>query len=75
MAFPRMLALSEVLWSQKENRDFSDFRQRLFAHLPRLDKQKVNYRIPEPVGLQNVVTANESVKIELMPAPGTSVYY
>lgn len=75
MAFPRMLALSEVLWSQKENRDFSDFRQRLFAHLPRLDKQKVNYRIPEPVGLQNVVTANENVKIELMPAPGTSVYY
>jgi hexosaminidase len=55
MAFPRMLALSEILWSKKEDRNFTDFQRRLFSHLPRLDKQGVNYRIPEPVGLANAV--------------------
>ncbi len=75
MAFPRMLALSEVLWSKKEDRDFADFQRRLFTHLPRLDKQNVNYRIPEPGGLQNVVTENDRVSIELKPAPGTVVIY
>jgi hexosaminidase len=75
MAFPRMLALSEVLWSRVENRDYSDFLRRLNAHLPRLDAQGVNYRIPEPRGLQNVVTHDENVTIELRPATGTRVHY
>ncbi|HMO79676.1 MAG TPA: family 20 glycosylhydrolase [Pyrinomonadaceae bacterium] len=75
MAFPRMLALSEVLWSQKEHRDFADFQRRLWTHLPRLDKQNVNYRIPEPGGLENIVTEKERVSIKLQPAAGTRVYY
>lgn len=75
MAFPRMLALSEVLWSRKEDRNFDDFRRRLNAILPRLDKQGVNYRIPEPSGLKNIVTQNEKVSIELQPAPGTRILY
>jgi hexosaminidase len=75
MAFPRMLALSEVLWSKKEDRNFADFNRRLNAILPRLDKQGVNYRIPEPGGLQNVVTEKNSVSIELKPAAGTRVHY
>ncbi|MBX3297599.1 MAG: family 20 glycosylhydrolase [Acidobacteria bacterium] len=74
MAFPRMLALSEVLWSKKEDRDFADFQRRLNAVLPRLDKQGVNYRIPEPGGLQNIVTESERVSIELQPAAGTRVH-
>lgn len=75
MAFPRMLALSEVLWSKKEDRDFSDFERRLWAHLPQLDKQNVNYRIPEPGGLQNIVTESDRVSLELRPGPGTRVHY
>jgi hexosaminidase len=75
MAFPRMLALSEVLWTNKDGRDFEDFRRRLNAILPRLDKQGVNYRIPEPGGLQNVVTENERISVELQPAAGTRVHY
>lgn len=75
MAFPRMLALSEVLWSRKEDRNYADFQRRLSAVLPRLDKQNVNYRIPEPGGLRNIVTEEERVSIELTPAPGTRVYY
>ncbi len=75
MAFPRMLALSEILWSKKEDRNLAEFNRRLNAILPRLDKQNVNYRIPEPGGLQNVVTENEKVSVELWPAAGTRVHY
>ncbi len=55
MAFPRMLALAEVVWSPLESKNYADFQKRLGNHFPRLDKQNVNYRIPEPLGLKNVV--------------------
>jgi hexosaminidase len=65
MVFPRMLALSEVVWSPLESKDFADFQKRLAAHFPRLDKQQVNYRIPAPDGLQNqILTAEGKAKIE-----------
>ena len=44
MAFPRLTALSEALWSTKSRRNFSDFLQRLGPHLQRLDAMDVNYR-------------------------------
>jgi hexosaminidase len=43
MLFPRITALSEVLWSPKEKRDWKDFERRLPVTLDRLDKQKINY--------------------------------
>jgi hexosaminidase len=43
MIFPRMLALSEVLWSPKTKRNWKDFEKRLPVILGRLDKKKVNY--------------------------------
>ncbi len=43
MMFPRMIALSEVLWSPKEKRDWKDFERRLPTVFERLDKQKINY--------------------------------
>lgn len=75
MAFPRMLALAEVVWSRKEDRNFADFKRRLNAILPRLDKQGVNYRIPAPDGLTNIVSESGRAMIELTPAPGTRVLY
>lgn len=47
MAFPRLTALAEVLWSAKAQRDYGNFRQRLVTHLRRLDAMDVNYRVPE----------------------------
>lgn len=44
MAFPRACALSEVLWSPKEGRDFQRFLARLEKHLARLHAAGVNYR-------------------------------
>lgn len=46
MAYPRLIALSEVLWTSKQRRDFADFSRRLPAHLLRLDALDVNYRPP-----------------------------
>ena len=44
MAFPRALALAEVAWTAAELRSAADFRGRLDAHRPRLDRIGVNYR-------------------------------
>ncbi len=44
MAYPRLVALAEVLWSAKSRRDYSDFTGRLPTHLTRLDALDVNYR-------------------------------
>ncbi len=66
MAFPRMIALSEVNWSPLESKNYDNFLQRLKYHYHRLDKQNVNYRIPPPEGLQNVLLTDEDkAKIEL----------
>lgn len=43
MAFPRMLALSEVVWSQPENKYYKDFVSRLENFHQRLDALKINY--------------------------------
>ncbi|MBG0566993.1 beta-N-acetylhexosaminidase [Actinoplanes aureus] len=43
LAFPRLCAIAEALWSPAE-RDFSDFERRLPAHLHRLDALGVEYR-------------------------------
>jgi hexosaminidase len=68
MAFPRAIALAEVAWTPQENRNYEEFRNRLNANYERLDKQNVNYRIPEPDGITNVVvTQGNSAKVELTP--------
>jgi hexosaminidase len=43
MIFPRMSALSEVLWSPKEKKDWNDFEKRLQTQFKRYDLWKVNY--------------------------------
>ena len=43
MVFPRMTALSEVLWSSKSNRDWKDFEKRLPTQLKRYAVWKINY--------------------------------
>jgi hexosaminidase len=44
MAFPRLTALAEVLWTQAERKDYRDFLGRLPAHLERLSALDVAYR-------------------------------
>jgi len=44
MVFPRLVALSEVAWTPRGQKDFADFRGRLAKHLARLAVIDVNYR-------------------------------
>ena len=43
LLFPRLDALSEVLWSQNNRKDFMDFQTRLRTQLKRYDLMKINY--------------------------------
>jgi hexosaminidase len=44
MAFPRLSALAEVVWTPAERKDYQEFLSRLAVHLKRLDALDVNYR-------------------------------
>lgn len=63
MAYPRAVALSEVLWSSPEYKNYSDFINRLEQYQKRLDLLEVNY-------------ANHiySVKGELINSKGNLAY-
>ena len=43
MAFPRAIALSEVVWSNLDKKNYDDFKNRLQYFQKRLDKLNVNY--------------------------------
>lgn len=43
MIFPRIAALSEVLWSKKEDKKWADFEKRLMTQFKRYDLWKANY--------------------------------
>ncbi|KIC92674.1 family 20 glycosylhydrolase [Flavihumibacter solisilvae] len=43
MVLPRMLALSEVLWSPKEARDWKQFQQRLRQHMVGFEQRGLHY--------------------------------
>jgi hexosaminidase len=48
MAFPRLSALAEVVWTPAPRKDFADFRQRLVVHMARLAALGVNARPLDP---------------------------
>ncbi len=41
--FPRIIAIAEVGWTQKEKKDWKDFTRRMRNHYQRLDLLRVNY--------------------------------
>lgn len=74
MVLPRMLALSEVVWSTKAQRNWSDFNERLQAHFTRMDAlqlpySKGNFRVEiKPVSQNsqlNVSLSTEAYKGEV----------
>lgn len=77
MAYPRALALAEVVWSPTEVRHWEGFRDRLGPHLERLDSLDVNYRLPDVTGLaEDRVVAGESVAVTLgHPVEGADIRF
>lgn len=71
MLFPRLAALSEVLWSPIEVRNWEDFTERLEVQFYRYDRDQLNYALsafqvsasamPDPVSRKLLVTLTSEV--------------
>jgi hexosaminidase len=77
MLFPRLFALSEIAWSPPADKNYQGLLQRLSYQLGRLEQQDVNYRIPEPQGLNDFYTATEDhVNVQLASIiPASQIRY
>lgn len=76
MVFPRLFALSEIVWAPEDVRNLEDFQRRLPWHLEYLDALGVGYRIPDVGGLEeDRLTLEDEVELSLAaPARGTIRY-
>ncbi len=76
MSFPRACAMSEVVWSPREKRDFGDFSLRMAGQYARLVGRGINVRIPPPSGFEGypVLFHDTTVAIESQVA-GSVVRY
>ncbi len=63
MIFPRMIALSEVLWSPAIKRNWTDFVKRLPSIFERLDKEKINYSKAYYDVLATVIPAGDNIGV------------
>ncbi len=79
MLLPRMLALSEIAWTQTANKDYENFaEQRVAHHLAKLEAAGYNCRVPVPTGMRDKdsVTNGKELKIDLKPTvEGAKIYY
>ena len=77
MLLPRMLALSEIAWTPKANKNFANFSEsRLPRSLQRLDNNGYNYRVPEPIGIEDTVLNGSTFRFQLKsPVEGAKIYY
>ncbi|MBQ8721873.1 MAG: family 20 glycosylhydrolase [Paludibacteraceae bacterium] len=75
MIYPRLLALSEVLWAT-HYRDYKDFTERLKEAQKRLDYGGINYHIPLPEGPQaQYVEFVDSVEVTLTNSLNYEMFY
>jgi hexosaminidase len=76
MAYPRAIALSEVLWSPKGSRDWESFRRRLLPSILALDAIGVRNRYPDVHGLERGRTVGDTLALELTTAiPQSEIRY
>jgi hexosaminidase len=78
MAYPRVVALAEVAWSRKEQKDYKDFERRIANQLVRLDGHGVNYHIPipeQPASSSDFVAFVDTAVIELKTTRPLKIIY
>jgi hexosaminidase len=70
--FPRILAMSEVLWRHPGKRDFEDFRKRVLHHYARLDALGVDYGAEgTPAALTSEISPEGGLTLRAVPGrPG-----
>jgi len=74
--FPRLLAMSEVLWSYPKERNYAEFYNRLQHHYPILKSMNVNYGAENlPIQVETIISEND---VYILASPGNKdlmVYY
>ncbi|MBQ4279154.1 MAG: family 20 glycosylhydrolase [Rikenellaceae bacterium] len=76
MAYPRVLALSEICWTPAAKRDYGGFVRRLPERLHELDRRGVVFRIPEPLGIDRAEVRGNRVVVALEPlVRDARIYY
>ena len=78
MIWPRAMALAEVFWSPRKERDFDEFTQRVEAHFKRLDAAQIKYArsIYDPVVTAVRMPGDTSLRIKLDSQIGKlDIYY
>lgn len=73
--FPRLLAMSEILWTYPSKRDFSEFLSRVEQHNFRLYHMSVNYGFHKPP-LEIIQSQKNNIyQVEFNALAGLNVYY
>ncbi|MCE9558563.1 MAG: family 20 glycosylhydrolase [Armatimonadetes bacterium] len=77
MIFPRMLAMSEVLWSPKDARNYDDFERRLTPAYARFVREGTNFYSEAPTADYGLIVMGDSceVSFKMPPIPGLSMRY
>jgi hexosaminidase len=78
MTYPRIIALAEVTWSRKEQKDYSDFERRIANQLVRLDGHGINYHIPipeQPGSSSDFVAFVDSAVVEVKTTRPVKILY
>jgi len=76
LTYPRMLALAEIAWTLPENKNWNDFVQRTANQYIRFDEKRINYRLPEPIIIeeQSIVDGNYCFKL-FTPIKGAKIRF
>lgn len=69
MIWPRITAMSEVLWTPKEGQDLDDFMLRMPAIFDRLDRLGVSFYLPAPAVETNAYLFSDSATVAATKAP------
>jgi hypothetical protein len=76
MILPRMLAMSEVVWSGKSQRNLQDFNKRLENHYDRFVCRNLIFRVPPPLGPGGKRYIFQKTEFEMRPPlPTASIFY
>ena len=76
--YPRILALSEIAWTEMENKNYEDFERRINNAYVRLDGHDINYHIPQPEqpgGSCNFVAFTDKATLEFKTTRPIKVVY
>nr|WP_133272310.1 family 20 glycosylhydrolase [Hymenobacter radiodurans] len=78
MLFPRLLAVAEVAWTPAARKKYAEFLPRMSQQFARLDARRINYRVPEPLGLDSASVVRQGGKAVLTLrslVPGGQIRY